>query len=68
MAARTASAAVVAFGESASAGNPMPNIPEMSSVWDNLGTAVQEIYNQTSDATTALTTAAEAVRAAIAGG
>jgi maltose-binding protein MalE len=58
---------VVAFGESASAGNPMPNVPEMASVWDALGTAVQEIYNQTSDAATALTTAAETVRAAIAG-
>ncbi len=57
----------MAFGESASAGNPMPNVPEMASVWDALGTAVQEIYNQTSDAATALTTAAETVRAAIAG-
>ncbi|MBM3694856.1 MAG: maltose ABC transporter substrate-binding protein [Actinobacteria bacterium] len=56
---------VQAFGESASAGNPMPNIPEMSSVWGALGDAVQAIYTQSADAATALATAAAAVREAI---
>ena len=54
---------VQAFGESAPAGNPMPNIPEMSSVWDNFGGAVAAIYDQSA----ALGTAAIAVREAVAG-
>ncbi|NQV07072.1 extracellular solute-binding protein [bacterium] len=58
---------VQAFGESASAGNPMPNIPEMSSVWDNFGGAVAAIYDQSADPATALGTAAIAVREAVAG-
>ena len=59
---------VQAFGESGSNGNPMPNIPEMASVWGNLGNAVQEIYNQTSTPAEALAVAAQAVRDSIAGG
>jgi arabinogalactan oligomer/maltooligosaccharide transport system substrate-binding protein len=59
---------VQAFGESAAAGQPMPNIPEMASVWDFLATAVSAIYNQTATPEEALTTAADGVRAAIAGG
>ncbi len=58
---------VQAFGESASNGNPMPNIPEMAAVWDNLGNAVQEIYNQAGAPADVLATAAQAVKDAIAG-
>ena len=56
---------VQAFGESASAGNPMPNIPEMASVWDNLGGAIQAIYDQSADPATAAQTAANGVREAL---
>ncbi len=58
---------VQAFGESAADGNPMPNIPEMAAVWDNLGNAVQEIYNQAGAPADVLATAAQAVKDAIAG-
>ena len=58
---------VEAFALSAADGLPMPNIPEMASVWDALGTAVQEIYNQSSSVADALGAAAETVRAAVAG-
>jgi maltose-binding protein MalE len=58
---------VEAFGASAADGHPMPNIPEMSAVWGFLGNAVQEIYNQSSDAATALGNAQIEVEAALAG-
>jgi maltose-binding protein MalE len=58
---------VQAFGESASNGNPMPNIPEMASVWENFGNAVSAMYEQSATPEDALTTAAEAVRSAVAG-
>ncbi|MDX1450488.1 MAG: extracellular solute-binding protein, partial [Acidimicrobiia bacterium] len=59
---------VVAFQQSASAGNPMPNVPEMASVWGAVGDAVSAIYNQSAAPADALATAAQAVRDAIAAG
>jgi maltose-binding protein MalE len=59
---------VLAFGDAAASGTPMPNIPEMSSVWTYLANAVSAIYNQTADVATALAEAADGVRAEIAGG
>ncbi len=60
-------AAISAFGASAADGVPIPNIPEMSSVWGTLGDNLQLLRNGEIDANTAMTTAAEAVRAAIEG-
>ena len=59
---------VLAFGDAAATATPMPNIPEMSSVWTYLANAVSAIYNQTADPATALTEAADGVRTEIAGG
>ena len=56
-----------AFSESAATGIPMPNIPQMGSVWGPLGDNVLLVRNGEIDAETAMTTAAEAVRAAVAG-
>ena len=58
---------VAAFAESASNGIPMPNIPQMGSVWGPLGDNVLLVRNGELGADEAMTTAAEAVRSAIAG-
>lgn len=56
---------VEAFGLSAADGVPMPNIPQMASVWDPLGDALLLVRNQQTSAEDAMTTAAEAVRTAV---
>ena len=58
---------VQTFAESASNGVPMPNIPEMGSVWGPLGDNLLLVRNGELGAEEALTKAAEAVRAAVAG-
>jgi len=58
---------VAAFDASAANGIPMPNIPEMGSVWGPLGDNMLLLRNGEIDPTEAMTTAAEAVRAAVAG-
>lgn len=58
---------VAAFDASAANGIPMPNIPEMGSVWGPLGDNMLLIRNGEIDPTEAMATAAEAVRAAVAG-
>jgi maltose-binding protein MalE len=60
-------AALSAFGASAADGVPIPNIPEMSAVWGALGDNLLLLRNGEVDATSAMTTAAESVRAAIEG-
>ena len=60
-------AAISAFGASAADGVPIPNIPEMGSVWGALGDNLQLLRNGEVDATAAMSTAAESVRAAIEG-
>jgi maltose-binding protein MalE len=55
------------FAASAADGNPMPSIPQMGAVWTPLGEQLQLLRNGEVDATTAMTTAAEAVRTAVAG-
>lgn len=55
------------FALSAADGVPMPNIPQMGSVWDPLGDALLLIRNGESTVEDALKAAAEAVRAAVAG-
>ncbi len=56
-----------AFASSASNGIPMPNIPQMGSVWGPLGDNVQLVRNGELSGSDAMTAAAEAVRAAVAG-
>ena len=45
--------------------SPMPNIPEMGSVWDSWGSSVQLIMNQEQTAEEALTNGATQIREAI---
>jgi maltose-binding protein MalE len=59
---------VQTFAEAAGQGIPMPNVPEMASVWGPLGDNLLLIRNGEIAADAAMTTAAEAVRSAIAGG
>ncbi|MCA1736519.1 MAG: maltose ABC transporter substrate-binding protein [Actinobacteria bacterium] len=59
---------VATFAEAANNGIPMPNVPEMASVWGPLGDNMLLIRNGEIAAADAMTTAAEAVRSAIAGG
>lgn len=60
-------AAISAFGASAADGVPIPNVPEMSSVWGALGDNLQLLRNGEVEATAAMQTAAESVRAALEG-
>lgn len=55
------------FTLSAAAGDPMPNIPQMLSVWGPLGDSMLLVRNGEANAADAMTSAAEAVRAALAG-
>lgn len=56
-----------AFAASASNGIPMPNIPQMGAVWGPLGDNILLVRNGEVAADEAMTTAAEAVRAAVEG-
>jgi maltose-binding protein MalE len=57
----------LAFAASAATGVPMPNIPEMGSVWGPMSDQINGMRNGKVDATTAMTAAAEQVRAAVGG-
>jgi arabinogalactan oligomer / maltooligosaccharide transport system substrate-binding protein len=59
---------IIAFGESASMGQPMPAIPEMSAVWEALNDAITLIYQQQQDPEAAFNDAAQAIRDRIAAG
>ncbi len=54
------------FAASASDGDPMPAIPQMSSVWDSWGKAVTIIFQQQEAADKAMKDAAKAIRDKIA--
>ena len=56
----------LAFAASAADGNPMPNIPQMGSVWGPLGDNLLLVRNGTLSAAEAMAAAADAVRAALA--
>jgi maltose/maltodextrin transport system substrate-binding protein/arabinogalactan oligomer/maltooligosaccharide transport system substrate-binding protein len=58
---------IAAFAEAGANGLPMPAIPEMSAVWTSWGNAMQLVSQQAEAAEAAFTTAAEQIRAAIAG-
>lgn len=58
---------VLAFAESASKGDPMPAIPEMSSVWTDWTDAINLIFTQAQDPEDAMRDAAESIRDLIAG-
>ena len=58
---------VQTFGQSAANGIPMPNIPQMGSVWGPLGDNLLLVRNGEASGSEAMTAAAEAVRAAVAG-
>ncbi len=58
---------VQVFSQSAANGVPMPNIPQMASVWGPLGDNLLLVRNGEEPAEAAMTTAAEAVRSAVAG-
>jgi arabinogalactan oligomer/maltooligosaccharide transport system substrate-binding protein len=67
---RVKSTALAAFGKASTGGVPMPNIPQMNSVWGDLGSAW---VNSTkgpgaTKARIAFTTAAKNIRTKIAGG
>jgi maltose-binding protein MalE len=55
------------FAASAGDGNPMPNIPQMGSVWGPLGDNILLVRNGEATGADAMAAAAEAVRAALAG-
>jgi maltose-binding protein MalE len=55
------------FAASAADGNPMPNIPQMGSVWGPLGDSLLLVRNGKAQAADAMKTAAEAVATAVAG-
>lgn len=58
-------ASIAAFGASAADGVPIPNIPEMGSVWGALGDNLLLLRNGEIDGATAMTNAATAVREAV---
>ena len=53
------------FALSAADGVPMPNIPEMGSVWTPLSDQLLGLRNGATDAATAMTAAADQVRTAL---
>jgi arabinogalactan oligomer / maltooligosaccharide transport system substrate-binding protein len=59
---------IIAFGESASMGQPMPAIPEMSAVWEAVNDAITLIFQQQQDPEAAFNDAAQAIRDRIAAG
>ena len=58
---------ILAFINIAGSGSPMPNIPEMSTVWGEWSNAVDLALTGTQSPQEALTTAANAIRGLIAG-
>lgn len=56
-----------AFALSGADGSPIPNIPEMGSVWGPLGDQLLGVRNLQTDAETAMVTAAEQVTEAVSG-
>jgi maltose-binding protein MalE len=58
---------VLAFIESASNGDPLPAIPEMSAVWEDWTDALDLIFTQAQEPEQAVTDAAENIRATISG-
>ena len=58
---------LLAFMEAGAVGDPMPNIPEMNSVWKAWGDAMELVSNQTQAPEEALTNAQAQIEAAIAG-
>ena len=55
----------VAFAGSAAMGQPIPNTPEMSKVWEPLSNQLNELRNGTTDAAAAMQAAAAQVREAV---
>ncbi|MGM0819584.1 MAG: sugar ABC transporter substrate-binding protein, partial [Actinomycetota bacterium] len=53
------------FGESGLEGQPMPNIPEMDSVWESWTDAYELIWEGSEEPDTAFTQAAEQIRGLI---
>ena len=58
---------LLAFMEAGAVGDPMPNIPEMNSVWQAWGNAMQLVSDQTQTPEEALTNAQTQIVSAIAG-
>jgi arabinogalactan oligomer/maltooligosaccharide transport system substrate-binding protein len=58
---------LAAFAAAGENGQPMPAIPEMSSVWEALGNNEELIITMAEDGETGMTTAAEQIRTIIAG-
>jgi arabinogalactan oligomer / maltooligosaccharide transport system substrate-binding protein len=58
-------AEIQVFAESASDGDPMPAIPEMSSVWGAWTDAINLVFQQAEDPETAMQNAAEQIRGLI---
>ncbi|HKP52718.1 MAG TPA: maltose ABC transporter substrate-binding protein [Chloroflexia bacterium] len=56
---------VKAFMESASTGQPMPAIPQMSAVWDDWTKAIKIVFQQQQDPEAAITDAANSIRSKI---
>jgi len=56
---------VAAFTESASGGEPMPNIPAMQSVWQPMSDALNNIINGTQTPEDALNDAVSKIKAAL---
>lgn len=56
---------VLMFSESASVGTPMPNVPEMASVWGAMGDALQLIINDQDTVQNALDSAVDKILAQI---
>jgi arabinogalactan oligomer/maltooligosaccharide transport system substrate-binding protein len=56
---------IAAFTQSASNGDPMPAIPEMSKVWDAWTKAINLVYTQQQDSQTAFKDAATTIRGLI---
>ena len=56
---------VKGFTESAAGGEPMPNVPEMGSVWGPMGDALSQIINNQLDPETAMKEAVTKIKTAI---
>ncbi|NDJ87404.1 MAG: maltose ABC transporter substrate-binding protein [Chloroflexi bacterium] len=57
---------LLAFGEAGQNGLAMPNIPQMSAVWESWGNAMQLVIQQQEEPEAAFTNAADQIEAAIA--
>ena len=56
---------VLQFSKSASVGTPMPNVPEMASVWGAMGDALSIVINDQDTVENALNSAVEKIKSAI---